>query len=229
MLDPPNRLRMVGLITSLTIATITASAAPEPTADELLDRTASAGRELESLTANLTRMQSYPQLGMEDPAETGRIFVDRGGAEGTTRARIEIERPAERIVTMVDGQFMYYQPAIRQVLTGTSDGRGESTGLVSLLLGDLPSDAYDASIVASAELDPDGTRRVRLTATDEAAEYVRIELTIDLETGLPIQQELEELNGTVTRITLDDIELGSAIADDRFELALPDDVEVVRG
>ncbi len=89
----------------------------------VLARMRQAQSSVESLSARLEQVKSYPQLGIEDPPERGTFLMART-KRGTTRVRMEIQEPETRILMVADGKYLLYQPRIKQAVEGTVSGGG---------------------------------------------------------------------------------------------------------
>lgn len=205
--------------------------AEESTTELILEHMAEASRALTSLEADLVQKKSHPQLSLNDPPESGRIHIERAKA---TRLRLEITEPESRIVAVEDGEYVLYQPKIKQAVVGKLNpnaSRGR-TGFLAFLVGDLSGAEEDFEIVLLGEEEVRGnqTHHLRLTprqGTDSM--YRQIDLWVDEELWLPVRQELVELNNSVNRIDLDSIVINQDIEEGVFKLDLPSDVERVKG
>jgi len=218
----------------LPLAGLFIAAASPSSPDVVLARMRQAQSNVESLTARLEQVKSYPQLGIEDPAERGTFTMKRSKG-GSTRVRMEISEPETRILTVADGTYLLYQPRIKQAVEGKISGGGKR-GLFSGILTGSPE--------ALAELDRDyrvETRgeavvsevdviRLEFTAQPNAAVYCQqIDLWVDASTWLPVQQSCHEANQSVITFTLTDIKLNVPLKKNAFDVDLPSDVEKLRG
>jgi outer membrane lipoprotein-sorting protein len=204
----------------------------QESAEPLLDRMAQAYRSLETVEARFTQVKSYPQLQLTDPPEIGRLYADLGDAE-EPKIRVEIEEPERRIVTVKEGRYLLYQPAIKQAIEGkVINGDSGGTGFASYFLGDLSRAQrdYNVSFLGDEVVDERSTKHLRLTLKQGSqAYYRRIELWISTQLWMPVRQELVEPNQSVVRIQFDDIRLNMPLDQDIFEINLPSDVERIRG
>ena len=203
--------------------------------DVVLEQMAGAYQTLETLSARLQQVKSYPQLGLTDPPETGLLYLKRKGG-GDLLVRLEIREPEKRIVTVKDdGRYMLYQPKIKQAIEGRlapSAGSGSGTSFVSYFLGDLTAAKkdYDISFVGEEAIGAHRTIHLQLDAKpDGEGYYPRIDLWVDTELWMPVQQEFVEPNRSVTRIQFEGIQINREIKDSLFTVELPPDVERVRG
>jgi outer membrane lipoprotein-sorting protein len=201
-------------------------------AEAVLRQMAERYRSLDTVRTRFTQVKSYPQLQLTDPPEIGVLYADLSEA-GEPRIRVEIAEPERRIVTVKQGRYLLYQPAIKQAIEGkivTGDSGG--TGFVSYFLGDLSGAQRDYEIVSLDDeaLEGRSTRHLRLTLKQGSeAFYRRIDLWVDKELWMPVRQELVEPNQSVVRIRFDDIRLNAPLDDELFDIDLPPDVERIRG
>ena len=209
--------------------TVAEEAAPQSVLAEM----ASASRALTTLEADLVQVKSYPQLSLADPEETGHLYVEKTEKKGT-RLRLTMVAPEPRSLAIRDGEYVFYQPKIKQALMGklgTESSRGKA-GFLRYLLGDLAAadDDYDIGSLGEELVDGKPTVRLRLMAKPgRETPYLQIDLWVQRDLWLPVRQELTELNHSLTRIELKNISLNQKLDEDVFEIELPRDVERVRG
>ena len=170
---------------------------------------------------------------MSDPAEKGHIYVQRTENKGT-RLRLTILEPEPRSVTLKDGEYVFYQPKIKQALIGKlgTEASGGNVGFLSYLLGDLTSaeEHFHIRSVGEELIDGKQTARLRLSAKPGSeSPYLQIDLWVQRDLWLPVRQELTELNHSLTRIELKNISINEDLDENVFQLELPRDVERVRG
>ena len=127
---------MMRTLILLPLAALTLAAADPWSPEVVLARMRQAQSSVESLTARLEQVKSYPQLGIEDPPERGTFTMART-KRGTTRVRMEIQEPETRILTVADGKYLLYQPRIKQAVEGKASGGGKK-GLFSGILTGSP-------------------------------------------------------------------------------------------
>ena len=211
---------------------LTVGAAEPVRPDIVLSRMRQAQASLRSLEAGLEQQKSYPQLGIEDPAETGRLFFSRT-ASGT-RVKMDIETPEARILLVRDGHYLLYQPRIRQAMEGKLEGGGKTALFSGLLTGSpealsaLETD-YDAESLGEDVLFGQAVTGLGFTAKPGAQVYcARIELWITSESWLPVRQSCHEANASVITFTLRDVKLNLPLPKGVFEVELPGDVERIR-
>lgn len=194
---------------------------------------ASASKALTTLEADLVQVKSYPQLSLVDPEEKGHLYVEKTEKKGT-RLMLAMVAPEPRSLSLRDGEYVFYQPKIKQALigkVGTEASRGKA-GFLRYLIGDLAAaeEDYDISSLGEERVDGTATVHLRLSAkSGHETPYLQIDLWVQRGLWLPVRQELTELNRSVTRIDLKNIAVNERIDEGVFELDLPRDVERVRG
>jgi outer membrane lipoprotein-sorting protein len=203
--------------------------------EAVLARVRARQAKLATLRAALVQTKSYPQLGIDDPPESGRFLLQRGRAG--TRARIEIEAPEKRVLVVNDGRYVLYQPRIRQAIEGKLGGAASGAkGILAGILTLSPEamDELEKSYVLSGlgveRLGELGVHHLRFVARDDVPVYCQaIELFVDVSLDLPVRQTCREANRAVVTFTLSAIEIDVPLDDRLFELDLPAGVERVRG
>ncbi len=225
---------MMRTLILLPLATLALAAAGPSSPEVVLARMRQAQSSVESLTARLEQVKSYPQLGIEDPPERGTFTMART-KRGTTRVRMEIQEPETRILTVVDGKYLLYQPRIKQAVEGKLSGGGKKALFSGILTGspealeELERD-YRVESVGETVVSEANVIELRFTARANAVVYCqRIDLWVDTTSWLPVQQSCHEANQSVITFTLADVKLNVPLAKDAFDVELPPDVEKVRG
>lgn len=222
------------MLAGLVLGASSARSEDVSTADDVLERMAAAYGSVESLGAELQQVKSYPQLGMEDPPETGVLHVKRKTKDNLL-VRLEIQKPEHRIVTVNDGKYMLYQPRIKQAIEGRVDTKARNssgTSFMSYFMGDLSGAKkdYDIEVVGDEQVGQHHTVHLRLTAkADGKGYYPRIDLWVDRELWIPVRQELVEPNRSVTTLEFAEIRINDEMNDKLFKIKLPAGVERVKG
>ena len=217
----------------LPVGALTLAAADPSSPEVVLARMRKAQSSVESLTARLEQVKSYPQLGIVDPPERGTFTMART-KRGTMRLRMEIHEPETRILTVADGKYLLYQPRIKQAVEGKLSGGG-TKGLFSGILTGSPEALeelerdYRVERVGETVVSEANVIELRFTARANTVVYCqRIDLWVDTTSWLPVQQSCHEANQSVITFTLGDVKLNLPLAKDAFDVELPPDVEKVR-
>lgn len=216
------------LALGLGLGLFTASASAVPPASDALARMRERQQSLRTLAATVEQTKSFPQLGIEDPAERGRLYLERG-RNGETRMRLEITSPETRVL-IVDGDgYLLYQPRIKQAVQGAhgKGGAGAKGLFTAVLTGSDEAAVALERDYRVTELEPG---HLRFDAKDEASVHCRsVELWLDEATGLPRKQSCHEANRSVISIMLEDVEIDGELPAKIFEVVIPSDVERVKG
>ena len=194
----------------------------------ILERMHAAQSNLQSLKARVEQVKSYPQLGIEDPVEKGFLYFQPG------RFRLEIREPEIRILAVKDGEYVLYQPRIRQAILGKLGAEGGTKGLFPGLLtgsresfGELEK-SYEASDLGEISIENSRVHHLSFQARPGAAVYCQaIELFIDSASMLPVRQKCREANQSEITLTLADIERNTPLAKSLFEVEIPEGVEKI--
>lgn len=188
---------------------------------------------LTTLKAHIEQTKTYPQLGLEDPAESGLFCLERSRNEAT-RVRIEIQIPDTRVLIVSGGRYQLYQPRLRQAIEGELVGAGPK-GLFSGLLSGSPEalDELERDYVVESAGRSDVSGRaayeLKFTARDGAKVYCEaIELAVDAELFLPLRQTCSEANDSRVTFSLSQIEIDAELEKGLFDFDLPKGVERVR-
>ena len=188
---------------------------------------------LMTLKARIEQTKAYPQLGIEDPVESGLFRLQRDGKKGT-RVRIEIQVPDTRILIVSGGRYQLYQPRLRQAIEGQLVGTGPK-GLFSGVLSGSPEALvqlerdYVVEGAGRSDLSGRPAYELKFTAKDGAEVYCReIELAVDAELFLPVRQTCREANDSRVTFSLSELEIDTELEKGLFELDLPKGVERVR-
>ncbi len=226
-----NRLTKVAALPFLVI--LLGAAADPSSPGVVLARMRQAQSNLTTLVAELRQVKSYPQLGIEDPAERGYFYLEHS-KNGDTKVKMEIREPEMRILTVRGGEYLLYQPRIKQAVEGKLRGGGKKAMFSGILtgspaaMGALEED-YHADSLGLVQLGERSVNQLRFVARQDARVYCQqIDLWIDTTLWLPVQQSCHEANQSVITFTLEDIRLNVPLAKGTFEVEIPSDVERLR-
>lgn len=224
-------IRSLMMMLPLAVGGIAAAAAWKP--ETVLARMRRAQADVQSLTARLEQVKSYPQLGIDDPPERGTFTMAR--TNGSTRVRIAIREPEIRILTVADGVYTLYQPRIQQAVSGKVTPGGKNGLFSGILTGspealeELERDYRAESLGETVVLGADVVQ-LELTARPDRAVYCQqIDLWVDTSSWLPVRQSCHEANGSVITFTLEGVEVNVPLENDTFDVELPPGVEKFRG
>lgn len=204
-------------------------------ASAVVDRMAQSFASLRSLSASLTQQKKYAQLGLTDPQERGSLYIKRKG-DRDIQVRVEINVPEQRIITVKDGKYLIFQPALNQAIEGVVDKNSAATraaaSFFTYLLGGVSKAAEDYSVSAAGEESVQKRRTVHLKLIPLPARrllYKQVDLWVDKESWIPVQQQFIESNRDETTIQLIDIQTNIKVDDSLFTQKLPKNAQRVRG
>src|SRR5713226_3599522 len=106
------------------------SKAAKPEAETVLDNMEAVGHKLNSLVATLWQQKTNTQLGIQEPAESGKLYY-LPAKNGSMKLRIDITKPAKTIVVAGD-MVKFYQPEVHQLLVTTLKNGSKNQSLGSL-------------------------------------------------------------------------------------------------
>ncbi|MES1925045.1 outer membrane lipoprotein chaperone LolA [Salinisphaera sp. T31B1] len=180
--------------------------------------------DLESFYKNVNSLSAqFSQVQTDDTGQTlqrasGVFLLSR-----PDRFRWEYQQPYEQIIVS-DGQvFKFYDVDLAQVTVRDIDTTLQATPALLLTGGAALEDAFN--IAAAGQRD--GMSWVRLTPRADDTDFAEVRL--GLKNQVPSVMELDDNLGQTTRIRFSQVELNPSLAKSRFELDVPDDVEVVDG
>ncbi|MGH9340154.1 MAG: LolA family protein [Acidobacteriota bacterium] len=212
------------------IAAPAGSAAPQSSLEEVLSRMDQAGSSLRSMKAEISQRKWTDILEEFDEGETGLFYLLRD--KGQIYLRKDIQAPQANSLIIADGEVLFYQPRIRQVLKRSL---GQSNQKAEFLLLGFGSDkqalkqAYKISLIGREEMDGHQTYVLELIPRSDrvSAFFTKIVLWVDSERWIPVQQKLVEPTRDYLLFHFQDIQLNPNISKSRFELKTPKGVKVV--
>jgi len=139
------------------------------------------------------------------------------------RFRWEYKKPYEQIIVSDGEVFRFYDVGLAQVTIRTIDATLRATPALLLTGGAALEDAFNVTSAGRHE----GMSWVKLTPRADDSDFQQVRL--GLKDQVPSVMELDDSLGQTTHIRFSDVELNTEIADARFTLDIPDDVEVVDG
>lgn len=156
--------------------------------------------------------------------EDGRVVQSAAGVfllERPDKFRWEYREPYRQVILGNGGEFLFYDVDLAQVTIRDVDATLRATPAQLLTGGtDLEKAFLVEPMVAGDDRD-----WVRLTPLADDGDFR--EIRIALEDDRPVRLELDDQLGQSTRIDFDDIRVNRGIDDERFQLDLPADVDVV--
>lgn len=180
--------------------------------------------DLEAFYKNVDSLSAQFQQQQQD--EEGNTLQQASGTFDLSRPdrfRWEYTEPYEQVIVSDGDVFRFYDVGLAQVTIRRIDATLRATPALLLTGGGALEDAFD--IISAGQRD--GMSWVKLTPRADDSDFQQVRL--GLKDQVPSVMELDDSLGQTTRIRFSDVELNSKIADARFTLDIPDDVEVVGG
>ena len=199
--------------------------------DDTLDALHDAGKDLQSLSADVTLTDvDTGGMGNDPTIHTGKIVIQR--KDGDTRALISIDKKkvgnrteVERRDILLEGPNLIIRDYQNKKQTTDQVRRpGEKVDLFKLGQGPFPlpvgqtkedvKQQFDVSEVAPGKL-----KLIPKPGTDLARKFKQITVTLDSATHFPSTIETLDPNETTdTTATLSNVKINSPVADDSFKL-----------
>lgn len=220
-----------GLLGGLCLVLSSSAAWGAVSLDAILTRMDEVGQGLRSMKADIVQKKWTDILSEYDEGEEGEfLFLKDGGA---VYLRKQITKPTASVLVIRDGNVTFYQPSIKQAQEYALGNHKDKAEFMLLGFGtdkDALRKTYDISYLGEEALDGETTYKVELKpkSGQVAAFFARIVLWVDLERGIPIQQQLEEPTQDHLLIRFSGIELNPKISKSQFDIKLPSDVRVIR-
>jgi outer membrane lipoprotein-sorting protein len=200
----------------------------------IVEKMARAFQGMRSLKAALNQQKTYGQLGISDPVEHGSLFIKRKG-ERDIQVRIEISKPAQRVITVKDNQFTVFQPNIKQAIEGsvnkTLASNQSGAGFFSLFFGGMSQISKDYQIATAGDESVNGRRTTHLVLSPNPGRrglYRQVDMWVDTALWVPTQERFVEANQDVTVLNLLDIQINLDLPDHLFTQKLPRDIQRVK-
>ncbi|MDW8412336.1 MAG: outer-membrane lipoprotein carrier protein LolA [Acidobacteriota bacterium] len=199
--------------------------------DEVLKKMEASGKTLKNLTAELWQQKTNTQIGIQEPAEVGKLYYVPA-KNGKFKLRIDITTPPKTIV--VDGDHVkFYQPEIRQLLLTSLKRASQNQSVASLAITfgsvDVIRSNYEVRYLRDEVVDGEGTA-VLLLVPKTKGPYKQIELWISQKQWLPVRQRFVELNDDVIVIKLSNIKLNTNFDSSKLiDSFNPPNVKIIKG
>ena len=208
-------------IVPLVFLLVGAAPPPPPSPEEIAARLQAGCRKVQTLDADFVQVLRSLSFG-KPQEERGRVRLLR-----PARMRWDYTSP-ERKLAVVDGERSWlYVPDENQVILGSLDEvrRGGAAGL--LLSGEIDL-ARDFKIEAGAGAPEVGHGSIALIPRVAGEEFSRLEVEVDLRTGLPARIEVHTALGEVMEYRFSRVRTGMPLAASLFRFEPPPGVEILR-
>jgi outer membrane lipoprotein-sorting protein len=163
--------------------------------------------------------------------DKGKIYFRRAGKE--TEMAADVTDPAPKQIVFSGGKIQVYQPAIAQVDAYHAGAHREEFETFLLLgfgsSGTETRKSFEIKYVAQEKIRDVDSAKVELTPMSPKVkqQFPRIDLWIDLKTGLSLRQQLWESGGDYRLADYSDIQVNKKIADSAFKLKTSGSTKVV--
>jgi len=219
------------LATGAPLAVPRASAATQ-VMPQVLSKLEQAGRNLKTLQAGISQEKFDRTLGVKE-SSVG-TFLYKAAAPGNERVLLQYTEPIPETVSVIGDKVMMYQPRINQLFVTTrkaSANKNKSLGFLGLAYSDAAAqlrEKYDITILGDTTVNGQPATQVQLNPKDKSDGVQAIMMWVDQKTWLPVQYFIQD-KGTKTTITLSGMKPNLQLPDDKFELSVPKNAQVVQG
>jgi outer membrane lipoprotein-sorting protein len=200
--------------------------------NEILKRMDDHYKALKSLQANVTREVANPQLAGDVDKMAGTISLLPGKGRNFS-FRLEWTQPRNEIISVVNGQYVLYTPAIKQAYTGDSSSQkvqgkgGNALKMMSMSKEEIKAN-YDVEYLGQENISG-GVPTWHLKLTPKAkADYKFADIWVD-GNGMPLQARITQSNDTTDSILLTNLKKNASINASIFKVNLPKGTQIVKG
>lgn len=163
--------------------------------------------------------------------ESGQMYYVR--SDGASRIRVALTDPAPKDFLVADGKARIYNPATNVVEEIELGEHQDKVEFMVLGFGTSRADLlayYEVSLVGQETLDGQVVSVLDLTPRDPAVlrHFTSIRLWMDQQRWLPVQTKATQPSGDYLTVRFSNVRINTHLADGRFDLHLPDDVQIVR-
>jgi outer membrane lipoprotein-sorting protein len=200
--------------------------------EQVLSQLEAVGKSFRSFSADFAQKKYTAVLKEFDTPESGEFYYARA-KDGSALLRQEVVSPGKRILTIKGGIATIYNPVIKQAQVVNLGKNKDKAEYLALGLGQSP-----AKLQATFEIEYKGMEQVggipcsvlllKPKSASVSAYFSAITLWIKKETGVPIQQKLQEPSGDYLLVNFSKERLNVKIPDAKFELQLPSGIEIQR-
>jgi outer membrane lipoprotein-sorting protein len=198
--------------------------------NEILKRMDEHYKVLKSLQANVARETFNSQLGETDKM-SGTISLLPGKGRSFS-FRLDWSQPRNEIISVVNGQYVAFNPGIKRAYTGSSDSQkvqekgGNALRFMSMSKEEIKAN-YDVEYLGQETIGG-GIPTWHLKLTPKAkTNYKFADIWVD-GNGMPLQGRITQLNNDTDSILLTNLRKNVSIKADVFKVSLPKGTEVVK-
>lgn len=198
--------------------------------NEILKRMEAHRQSLSSLQANVTRDIYNSQLDEHDMSEGTTMYLPAKGRDALVR--IDWMKPVQETLSVVNKEYVLYQPRLKQAYVGKADGKNKNTkganalSFMSMSKEQLKAN-YQVEYIGKETVGGNvETWHLKLTPKT-AAGYQYAEIWVD-GNGMPLQGKVVENNNDSTTILLSNLQKNANIDAKKFKITLPKDIKLLR-
>ena len=197
--------------------------------NEILKRMETNRNSIKTLRSSVKMVKYNSQLQESDTTEGTSMYVPVKGRDAYVR--IDWTKPAEEILTVVNGKYMLYRKRLEQAIVGNAKeakGNGKANGALAFM--NMSKDELKANYTIKylgQENVSGGSPTWHLELTPKTVtSYKMAELWVDGD-GMPIQAKIVETNNDSTTVFLSGIQKNSKINVADFQVKLPKGTKIV--
>ena len=207
-------------------STLTASSS----VDDVLDAMDQQGKNLKSLTADISTADSDPTLGTNPKVNVGKLFYQNLG-DGDARFRATFSKPQKHDYLFADGNLVdrdydrHTQNTSQMLKPGEKMQLFKLDGPFPLPLGQDKQDVHKAFEVTKAPPagdDPAGTIHLKLlphAGTELARKFESIDLWLDPKTNFPVRITTLDVNESTQKQTdLSNLKINGPVTESDFQM-----------
>jgi outer membrane lipoprotein-sorting protein len=185
---------------------------------------------LVSLRASIKMVKYNSVLQESDVYEGTTMYLPAKGRDAYVR--IDWTKPAEEILSVVNGQYVIYRKRLNQAMLGTTKKvQGSSKANSALAFMNMSRAQLKANYsirYMGAENVNGGISTVHLELTPKIkTTYKLADIWVD-GNGMPIMAKVTESNDDTTTVLLTNLERNKTINAADFKIALPDNVNIIK-
>lgn len=213
------------------VFTVTKTKAQANVLPEILKRMEVNRNTLTSLRSNVTMEKRNAQLKETDVTEGTSFYVPTKGRDALVR--IDWTKPVQEILAVNNGQYVLYQPRLKQAITGNAkDAKGKGKANSALSFMNMSKEQLKANYTIKylgQESVSSGTQTWHLELTPKTTtSYKLAELWVDVN-GMPIQAKITESNNDTTTVLLSNLQKNATIKASVFKVELPKGTKIING
>lgn len=199
--------------------------------DQILKKMDEHYKALKSLRSNVTMVKFDSLLQESDKYEGTTSYLPAKGREAFVR--IDWVKPAQEILSVVNGKYVVYRPRLNQAIIGETKNtqKGSPTANNALAFMNMSRAQLKANYTIrymGQENVSGGIPTWHLELTPKTKQkYKLADLWVD-GNGMPIQAKVTETNNDTTTVLLTNLQKNTTINAGDFEVVLPKDVKIAK-